>query len=66
MSPTFKLAPPAPSVTTARYLSRYSGAWEKGLKQGQGEFTYNNGDVFTVSNGEKRQTIVKSVVNAIH
>jgi len=28
---------------------RYCGAWEEGVKQGQGKFTYHNGDVFSVS-----------------
>ena len=30
-------------------IVRYSGDWEEGVKQGQGKFTYHNGDVFTVS-----------------
>ena len=38
------LAPVPPDPST-----RYSGAWEAGLKQGEGAFTYANGDVFTVS-----------------
>ena len=29
--------------------ARYCGEWEEGVKQGQGKFTYHNGDVFTVS-----------------
>ena len=31
------------------FILRYEGSWDKGLKEGTGNFSYASGDVFTVS-----------------